>query len=46
MKYAVEMGPDVMIYIPICIKVSSGIQKLIGGDTQKHQQHGDGISLP
>jgi hypothetical protein len=36
MKYAVEMGSGVMIYIPSFIKINSGIQKLIGGytDTQ------------
>jgi hypothetical protein len=31
MKYAVEMGSVAMIYIPSFIKISSGIQKLIGG---------------
>jgi hypothetical protein len=30
MKYAVEMGSDVVIYIPSFIKNSSGIQKLKG----------------
>jgi hypothetical protein len=36
MKYAVEMGSGVMIYIPSFIKIGSGIQKFIGGytDTQ------------
>jgi hypothetical protein len=36
MKYAIEMGSGVMIYIPSFIKIGSGIQKLIGGytDTQ------------
>jgi hypothetical protein len=29
MKYAVEMGSGVMIYIPSFIKTASGIQKLI-----------------
>jgi hypothetical protein len=43
MKYAVEAGSGVMIYIPSFIKIGSGIQKLIGGDTQR--QHGDRISL-
>jgi hypothetical protein len=33
MKYAVEMGSGVMIYIPSLIKIGSGIQKLIGGYT-------------
>jgi hypothetical protein len=31
MKYAAEMGPGAMIYVPIFIKIGSGIQKLIGG---------------
>jgi hypothetical protein len=31
MKYAVEMGSDVMIYVPSFIKTLSGIQKLIEG---------------
>jgi hypothetical protein len=31
MKYAAEMGSGGMIYIPIFIKIGSGIQKLIGG---------------
>jgi hypothetical protein len=36
MKYDAEMGSGVMIYIPSCIKIGSGIQKLMGGggDTQ------------
>jgi hypothetical protein len=29
MKYAIEMGPDAMIYIPSFIKTGSAIQKLI-----------------
>jgi hypothetical protein len=35
MKYAVEMGSDVMIYIPSFIKIGSGIQELIE-DSQAH----------
>jgi hypothetical protein len=31
MKYAVERGSDVMIYITNFIKIGSGIQKLIRG---------------
>jgi hypothetical protein len=27
------------------MKIGSGIQKLIGGDSQIHRQHGDRISL-
>jgi hypothetical protein len=35
MKYAVQMGSGVMIYIPSFIKIGSGIQKLMErGDTQ------------
>jgi hypothetical protein len=45
MKYAVEMGSGATIYIPSFIKIGSGIQKFIGGDTQTHRQHGDRISL-
>jgi hypothetical protein len=30
MKYAVQMGSDVIIYIPSVIKIGSGIQTLIG----------------
>jgi hypothetical protein len=43
MKYAVEMGSGVMIYIPSFITTGSGIQKLLGG--RIHRQHGDLISL-
>jgi hypothetical protein len=32
MKYAVEMGSSVMIYIPGFIKIGSGIQKLMGAE--------------
>jgi hypothetical protein len=31
MKYAVEMGSGVMMYIRSFVKIGSGIQKLIGG---------------
>jgi hypothetical protein len=41
MKYAVEMGPDAMIYILSFMRIGSGIKKLIRGDSQTHQQHGD-----
>jgi hypothetical protein len=34
MKYADQMGSGTMICIPSFIKIGSGIQKLIGGDTQ------------
>jgi hypothetical protein len=39
MKYAVEMGSVVMIYIPSFIKIVSGIQNFIG-DTQTHRLMG------
>jgi hypothetical protein len=39
------MGSGAVIYVPSCIKIGSGIQKLIGRDTQTHRQHGDRISL-
>jgi hypothetical protein len=44
MKYASEVGSDVMIYIPSFIKTGSGIQNLIRG-IQTHSQHDDRISL-
>jgi hypothetical protein len=34
MKYAVEMGSGARICIPSVIKIVSGIQKLIGWDSQ------------
>jgi hypothetical protein len=50
MKYAVEMGSGVMMYI---LSSGSGIRKLIRGatqtnryiETQTRRQHGDSISL-
>jgi hypothetical protein len=45
MKYAVEMGSGAMVYILNFIKTGSVIQKLIGGNTQTHKQHGGRISL-
>jgi hypothetical protein len=45
MKYAVEMGSDVMIHIPSFIKIGSTIQKSVGGGTQILRQHGDRLSL-
>jgi hypothetical protein len=44
MKYAVEMGSGAKIYIPSFIKVSSGIQKLIG-EIYRHRQYEDPINL-
>jgi hypothetical protein len=37
MKYAIEMGSSAMIYIQSFMKIGSGIQKLMGGDTQTHR---------
>jgi hypothetical protein len=45
MKKAVEMGLGAMICIPSFVKIGSGVQKLIGGNSQTHRQHGDLISL-
>jgi hypothetical protein len=45
MKYAVEMGSGAMIYTSGFIKIGSGIQKLIVGDTQTQRQHSYLISL-
>jgi hypothetical protein len=36
MKYAVEMGPVAMIYIPSFIHIGSGIQKLMGRGIRRH----------
>jgi hypothetical protein len=45
MKYAVEIGSGPVRYIPSFIRIGSGIQKLIRGDTQTHRQHCDLINL-
>jgi hypothetical protein len=45
MNYAVEMDSGAMIYISSFIKIGSGIQNLIGGDSQTYRQDGDLISL-
>jgi hypothetical protein len=45
MKYTVEMGSGAIIYIPSFIKIGSGNQKLIGGDSHTHRQHCDFINL-
>jgi hypothetical protein len=42
MKYAVDIGSGVMIYIPVYMKIGSGIYKLLGSgegyqDTQNTQ---------
>jgi hypothetical protein len=38
MKYAVEISSGAMIYIPSFIKIGSGIQKLLGEDTDTHSK--------
>jgi hypothetical protein len=47
MKYTIEMGSGVMMYIPNFIKIGSEIQKVNGGytDIQRCRQHGDHINL-
>jgi hypothetical protein len=45
MKYTVEMGSAALIYIPSFIKISLGIQKLIGRDSQTHKENRVLISL-
>jgi hypothetical protein len=47
MKNPVDMGSVAMTHIPRFIKIDSGIQKLMRGDTQPHihRQDGDRISL-
>jgi hypothetical protein len=42
-KYAVEMGSGVIIYIPSFVKIGLGIQHLIG--RYIHRQQGDLIGL-
>jgi hypothetical protein len=32
------MGSGAVIYLPSFIKIGSGVQKLIGADTQTHKQ--------
>jgi hypothetical protein len=45
--YAIEMGSGATTYAPSFVKISSGTQKLMRGDTQTHthRQQGDLISL-
>jgi hypothetical protein len=45
MKCAVWMGSGAVIYITSFIKIGSGIQKLIRGDSQTNREEGDRISL-
>jgi hypothetical protein len=44
-EVGVEMGSGAMKYILSFMKIDSGIQKLMGGDSQIHRQHSDFISL-
>jgi hypothetical protein len=39
------MGSGAVIYVPSFIKIGSGIQKLIGGETHTDRQQRDLISL-
>jgi hypothetical protein len=39
------MGSGDITYIPDLIKIGSGIQKLMEGNTKTHTQHGDLINL-
>jgi hypothetical protein len=39
------MGSGAVIYVPRFIKIGSGIQKLISGNTHTHRQQRDLISL-
>jgi hypothetical protein len=48
MVYSIEIGSNVMLYIPSFIKIASGIQKLLGGihmQTRTHREQGDLTSL-
>jgi hypothetical protein len=36
-KYHIELVSCAMIYIPSSVKIGSGVQTLIGGDTQTHR---------
>jgi hypothetical protein len=45
MTYDIALGLGAMIYIPSFMKIRSGIQKLIGRDSQTHRQHVDPISV-
>jgi hypothetical protein len=38
MKLAIEIASDGMIYIPNSVEITSGAQKLIGGDTYTETQ--------
>jgi hypothetical protein len=44
-NYVIVLGSDAIIYIPNFVRIGSGSQKLIEGDTQTHRQHEECISL-
>jgi hypothetical protein len=46
MKYAFEMVSDATIYTRSFMKIGSGIENVIGWDTQTQRQHCDRLSLP
>jgi hypothetical protein len=45
MKCAVEMDSVAMLYTPRFIKINSGIQKLIGGNSHAHK-YADNMEIP
>jgi hypothetical protein len=45
MKYAVEVALGSVVHMPGSVKMSSGIHKLTGEDSQTRRQYGDRISL-
>jgi hypothetical protein len=45
MKYAIEMGPGAVTYIPSFVMIGSAIKKINKGYIQTQGQHGDFISL-
>jgi hypothetical protein len=45
MEYDVEIGFGATIYIPSFIKIGSGIEEVITGDTQTHRQEGKRVSI-
>jgi hypothetical protein len=40
------MGSDAVIYLPSFMKIGSGVQKLIGGQTHTHGQQRDVMCKP
>jgi hypothetical protein len=45
MKCAIEMGSGAIISAPNFIKIGSGVQQLIGADSETHGRHGGLITL-